>query len=400
LNYKISDRNNNLYKYLEGIYHGNRNREFYNLYQTELKNATPWSVNEAIDQLISHYDDFDKIENSVARFIRAATTGLDTYEPEIYRENHFIDILLKENSRLKLLRLELSAHFKEFSSRKLTTESETYRKEILYGDLIRLQGIRSHYLKIQYGLFSAYEKSSQQFRCVKLMWQIQDDVLHKLKVLQQYSSGDIKFDRTAFNRIWGEMYLKMGALIYREEKILFPVSYRAIHEESFKKLWQDVQEYGTSFGVSMEKIPEKPSTDLQVKNELQIDLSIGKLLPQQINLMLQNLPLDITFVDENDRVRYYSQGKERVFPRSPGIIGRDVSNCHPPKSVHIVQKIVDDFKNRRRTEAEFWLQRDGQFIHIRYFPLFEKNVYKGVIEVSQNISPLRDLEGEKRLLDD
>jgi hypothetical protein len=116
--------------------------------------------------------------------------------------------------------------------------------------------------------------------------------------------------------------------------------------------------------------------------------------------MLTNLPLDITFVDENDNVRYFSQGKERIFPRSPGIIGRAVQNCHPPKSVHIVQNILEDFKAGKRDVAEFWIQMNGSFIHIRYFPLFEGDIYKGVIEVSQEISGIRALEGEKRLLDE
>jgi DUF438 domain-containing protein len=105
-------------------------------------------------------------------------------------------------------------------------------------------------------------------------------------------------------------------------------------------------------------------------------------------------------VDEYDTVRYYSQGKERIFPRSPGVIGRAVQNCHPPKSLHVVQRIVEDFRARRRTEAEFWITMNGRFIHIRYFPLFEGDAYRGVIEVSQDVTSIRALTGEKRLLDD
>ena len=131
-----------------------------------------------------------------------------------------------------------------------------------------------------------------------------------------------------------------------------------------------------------------------------INLTVGRLSAAQVDMMLKNLPVDITYVDENDRVRYFSQGRERIFPRSPGIIGRSVQNCHPPKSVHIVQKIIDDFKSGKRDLAEFWIQMDGAFVHIRYFPLYEGNQYKGVIEVSQEISGIRALEGEKRLLDE
>jgi len=127
---------------------------------------------------------------------------------------------------------------------------------------------------------------------------------------------------------------------------------------------------------------------------------VGKLLPQQINLMLRNLPIDMTYVDENDRVRYYSQGRERIFPRSPAVIGRAVQNCHPPNSVHVVEKILESFKRKQKDTAEFWLTLGGRFIHIRYFALYDQEgIYRGVVEVSQDVTDIRALEGQKRLLD-
>jgi len=132
-----------------------------------------------------------------------------------------------------------------------------------------------------------------------------------------------------------------------------------------------------------------------------VSLDTGELTLEQINLILTNLPVDVTFVDENDEVRYFSQGKERIFQRSPAIIGRAVTKCHPPQSVHRVEIILDDFHAGKRDLAEFWIQADDQFIHIRYFALRDKdNHYKGCIEVSQNVTHIRALEGEKRLLDD
>jgi DUF438 domain-containing protein len=135
-------------------------------------------------------------------------------------------------------------------------------------------------------------------------------------------------------------------------------------------------------------------------NEKKIDLSQGQLSREQIDLMLKHLPVDITFVDENNKVCYYSDTQERIFPRSPAIIGREVQNCHPPKSVHIVNDIVQNFKDRKQDVAEFWIQMDGKIIYIRYFPVFDKEgTYRGVIEVSQEVSGIKELKGEKRLLD-
>ena len=130
-----------------------------------------------------------------------------------------------------------------------------------------------------------------------------------------------------------------------------------------------------------------------------IPLETGELLPSQINMMLKALPFDLTYVDSDDKVRYYSQGKERLFPRSPGIIGRDVANCHPPKSVRIVEKIVQSFRNREKDVAEFWFTVSGRFIHIRYFPVYsELGLYKGTIEVSQDVTDIRNLKGVRKLL--
>ncbi len=141
-------------------------------------------------------------------------------------------------------------------------------------------------------------------------------------------------------------------------------------------------------------------TGMVQKDQSQIQLSQGLLTAEQIDLLLKNLPVDITFVDENDKVRYYSDTKERIFPRSPAIIGRDVQNCHPPKSVHIVNDIVKKFKEKKKDVAEFWIQMNGKFIYIRYFPVYDENgAYKGILEVSQDVSDIKKLEGERRLLD-
>jgi len=131
-----------------------------------------------------------------------------------------------------------------------------------------------------------------------------------------------------------------------------------------------------------------------------INLSQGHLTAEQIDLMLKNLPFDVTFVDENDTVQYYSDTSHRIFPRSPGVIGRKVQNCHPPKSVHVIEDIIQSFREKKKEAAGFWIQMKGLFVHIRYFPVYGENgEYKGVIEISQEISDIRKLEGERRILD-
>jgi len=115
--------------------------------------------------------------------------------------------------------------------------------------------------------------------------------------------------------------------------------------------------------------------------------------------MLDTLPVDITFVDRNDKVKYFSQGKERIFDRNRAIIGRKVQLCHPPESVHVVQKIIDDFKSGKAERAPFWINLSGKFIHIEYIALRdEKGTYLGTLEVSQDLTQKRALAAEQRLL--
>lgn len=128
-------------------------------------------------------------------------------------------------------------------------------------------------------------------------------------------------------------------------------------------------------------------------------LNTGALTLAQADLMLSALPLDFSFVDEDDRVRYYSEG-DRIFPRSPGVIGRKVQNCHPPESVHKVQAIIDAFRAGERDTAEFWLTIAGRFLHIRYFAVRDAaGAYKGIVETVQDVTAIRALEGQRRLLD-
>ncbi len=133
----------------------------------------------------------------------------------------------------------------------------------------------------------------------------------------------------------------------------------------------------------------------------EITLAVGKLTERQVDLLLQNLPIDVTFVDENDQVVYYSQSRERIFARTPAVIGRKVQMCHPPASVDKVQKILDDFRIGKRSEAGFWIRMNNRIIYIRYFAVRnEEGSYKGTVEVTQDITDIQKLEGERRLLDD
>ena len=282
--------------------------------------------------------------------------------------------------------------------------------------LEKLMEFERHYLRKENLLFPFLEKHNFTGPSA-VMWGIHDEVRAGWKQLKALLEAGPDENETAFTTKVHEVFAKidhqMREMFYKEERILFPAAMERLSENEWKAIREQESELGyfivqpSSEWKPAVKEAEAPAPVVE-KAESQvpttageIPLSTGVLTPEQINLMLTHLPVDITFVDEHDRVRFFSQTKERIFERQPAIIGRKVQNCHPPQSVDKVQKIVDDFRSGKRDVAEFWIQMMGKFVHIRYFALRDADGnYRGTIEFSQDAAPIRALEGEKRLLDD
>lgn len=186
-----------------------------------------------------------------------------------------------------------------------------------------------------------------------------------------------------------------------EELRLFPMALDLLTAEDWEEMQAGETEIGCMHKSLSSNFPktEKKLNHLNREADFLLKLSEGKMTLDQINLLFQIMPFDLTFVDENDRVAFYNRGKERVFPRSAGVIGREVRFCHPPKSVDTVLRILDEFKAGRKDLAEFWINFRGKVVHIRYFAVRDEDKrYRGVIEVSQDITEIQKLSGEKRLL--
>lgn len=197
-----------------------------------------------------------------------------------------------------------------------------------------------------------------------------------------------------------------------EDMRLFPNSMQLLTEEDWKEFYEGDEEIGwmlpnkpTPYPAIEEEEYIHPSKDTKERKltfslEDTFHYDEGYMTPEQVNLLLRFLPVDLTYVDENDKVIFYNRGEDRVFPRSKGIIGREVKFCHPPKSVHMVLRIVDEFRAGTKDVAEFWINFKGRMIHIRYFAIRDKEKnYRGVIEMSQDVTDIQKLEGQQRLLD-
>lgn len=250
----------------------------------------------------------------------------------------------------------------------------------------------NHYAKKENMIFPILEKHGFAGQ-MQVMWGVDNDIRNEIKkfltLLEAQSPLVIQVENA-----FAEVARKVLDMVYKEEKVLIPETLSFFTAEDWQQMADEI-----SGKVTRQTVAYEPVVSVSVPSGL-IPLQTGALSADQIDLLLTNLPVDVTFVDENDEVRYFSQGKERIFTRTAAIIGRKVQNCHPPQSVHVVQKIIQDFKAGVRDVAEFWIQMQGAFVHIRYFALRdETGAYKGVIEVSQNVTGIRALEGEKRLMD-
>ncbi|KKM08667.1 hypothetical protein SY88_22835 [Clostridiales bacterium PH28_bin88] len=273
--------------------------------------------------------------------------------------------------------------------------------QALQSQLSLLAEIDKHYLRKENQLFPVLEKRGI-YGPPKVMWQVHDDIRTMLKATTRaVDEGNAQAVIDHGNKL----LTAVSDMIYKEENILFPMSLETLSESDWGKVRIGEEEIGyTLVSPGNRWQPPAAREDEPVAEPGvtpgAIKLNTGELSPDQVNLMLTHLPIDITFVDEHGQVRYYSQGMHRIFPRSPGIIGRKVQDCHPVDSVHVVNRIVEEFKTGSKDQAEFWLEVDGRFVHIRYFAVRDtQGNYRGVVEVTQDVTDIRALQGQKRLLD-
>ncbi len=231
----------------------------------------------------------------------------------------------------------------------------------------------------------------------QVMWEIHDDIRAMFK--DTLKKLDDEKDHAGAVTAVTELTVAVRDMVFKEERVLLPMVVEAFSEEDWRRVRRGEKEIGFCWIDPGEAWMPAAETSGQSSVTGEIKLDAGSLKPEVINAILKHLPIDMTFVGADDRVAWFSQTEERIFPRSEAIIGREVSKCHPPKSVHIVEEILTRFKSGERDTAEFWLELNGVFIHIRYFAVRSEGKYLGCLEVSQDVTAIRGLTGQKRLLD-
>ena len=268
-----------------------------------------------------------------------------------------------------------------------------------------LMDIDKHYQRKEHALFSCLERHGI-FGPSKVMWAKDDEVRALLKELSlalrqpHATAGEWK---PVAAHVAEPALQAVEEMIFKEEQILLPLALQTLTEEEWGEIWSVSPQYGWCLVEPREgyRPPRAvtPEGTVQVPGGKPIMLPTGNLTLEQLLGIFSTLPVDLTFVDANDRVAYFSEGPDRIFSRSKAIIGRKVQHCHPPRSVEVVDRILDDFRAGRQDVAEFWINFHGRFVHIRYFAVRDAGrTYLGTLEVTQDITRIRALEGERRLL--
>lgn len=317
-------------------------------------------------------------------------------------EGHPVDTLIKENKELKKLTAQVQNLIQAISAQENTDPGH-------YIPLIRekfnlLLDVDKHYQRKEYLVFP-YLEAKGITGPPQVMWGKHDEIRELIKgSLEILQTGDISREELLAS---AELILipatrGVDDMVIKEEEILFPMCMDHLSEQEWIHVYDQTLEIGYClYDPQVEWQPERDESmeSSPLTGDGSIQLPSGSFQVKELIKVLNTLPVDITFVDRNDKVKYFSQSEERIFTRSRAIINRDVRHCHPPSSVHIVEKILEDFKSGRQSYAPFWIQMKGQFIHIAYYALRdEQGAYMGTLEVSQNLTGYRALEGEQRIL--
>lgn len=346
--------------------------------------VTPVEAMNLVDAVIQTVGDMELVKTIVTRMLHSFTKALGAHSRPFERGFPFLEELMSNNDRITAILNSLKPQVVLMNSGNAPV---SIKKEMIAA-LDRLSELTEHYSMKENILFPVVEKFVEENRCVQLMWAIHDDVRTTLKELLA-SLANVDTPLAQLNHLFGQLFFDMRSMVFREEQVLFPAILPQIPRNVLLALSENQH-------VDGQVDPTAANND----SDGQIDLVTGNPTARQLVHLFNNLPVDITLVDEHDKVVYFNTPEHRIFPRTKAVIGRTVQNCHPPKSVHIVQKILEEFRAGTQKEAEFRITIGSRYVRITYSALYHSDgSYAGTLEVSQDITGFRGMEGEKRLLD-
>lgn len=369
-------------------------------YQQVLHGISAAEIAEVEEDLVREgvpKEELERLCNLHLAMFREPLESAETVAPDW----HPISILMQEHRILFGYAQELASLAQQLSRNENAEDGLARVKQLE----AQLKASENHYVREENVIFPYLEKHGITGP-PSIMWMEHNQIREIKKRI--YSSVDDSAglaDRDLGERLapaalsLAEM---LGSHFYKENKILFPTALRVVAEEEWPELRRQFDEIGYgSYTPPAAPQPGPAAVSMAIASAEAgvVHFASGEMPLATLEALLNTLPVDITFVDADDRVRYYSQTAERLFPRTNAVLGRTVQLCHPAKSVHVVNQILMDFKAGKRDMAEFWINSSGKLIYIRYFPVRNAaGEYLGCLEVTQDVTHIRELQGEKRLL--
>lgn len=380
--------------------------------------ADPEKIKEEFKELIKGIESADiaKIEEELIKegmpqeeIHKLCDVHIAIFKESIEKEKilappgHPIHILMEEHKILlefadELKSVALNIENKDFS---FINEQKEKLKQIEEN----FKSSTSHYVREENALFPYLEKHGIT-QPPAMMWMEHDKIREIEKNIYKLIDTHEEMDSGHFVKDLKELAIVLAETLsnhfYKENNILFPTGLKVIADNEWKEIKKEFDDLGycpftPDAAKKTTEMIEKPTSKPMIEG--MIAFETGNLAYEEIETIFNALPLDLTFIDKEDTVRYFSQTKDKIFPRTKAVIGLKVQQCHPKKSLHVVNQILDDFKNGRKDVAEFWISLNNRLIYIRYFPVRGKNGdYLGCLEVTQDITNIKSIEGEKRLL--
>ena len=353
-----------------------------------IEDVSPVEIPRMEQKLMDEGMPKEELTRLSALHVQIFKDALDKHDKLDMPPGHPIHTFMKENAEAERICEAIMS---------IVSGSGSESADDLPGLVDELSRIDFHYLRKENQLFPRLE-SHNITGPPMVMWAIHDEIRASLKEARTKSGDDLLSHME-------ELVTAVRDMNFKEESILYPLCRDTLAEKEWGQVRKGEEEIGYAW-IEPEEGWE-PSVDAAtaewestVSPDGMVKLDTGVMPIEALNLMLKHLPVDIQFVDAEDKVAYYSDTPVRIFPRSPGVIGREVRKCHPPKSVDVVSKILEEFKAGTHDDAEFWITLNERFLHIKYTAVRDKEgKYIGTVEVSQDITDLRKLEGQKRLLD-
>lgn len=393
----MTDQNrvNNLILYVQGIMNKENGQELFVKYRKDIEEVTPQEAFEIFYSQLEKGVQPSEVLVFLDKVINVFYKSLVSYPWIRPEKNSFMGYLMQENDALRQKLDTIKEIIKEGNLQ--------VRKKELIARINELKEFDHHYLKKENILFPYLEKRMKKFEGLAIMWALHDETRVLLKKVIECLEAE-NLDEVELKEKLGGLFFAMLGLVKKEELILFPAASEVIEE----KEWIEMQKQSLEYEFPFIERPKHANMERGASNKLVEGLEgesyfkteTGNLNLEELLMIFNTMPVDLTFVDENNKVRFYSDSRDRIFPRSPAVIGRNVEKCHPPQSVHVVDKIIDAFRTGAKDKATFWIDLKGKKILIQYFALRDsRGSYRGVLEVSQDITEITRLEGQKRLLD-